>query len=277
MRLAAFYENIMEGADAEGRDMKSAVRELMDYGLERLYISYWTLRHRGGELAEVLADTGIGVEGLHGHFELGAAPSEPGPEMMIREAKRLGAENVLIVPGMIPPEQPAEREMRLENMRSALRRAVRYGEEQKIAVTMEDFDGLDAPYNSVDGLADFLNSVPGLGCSFDTGNFVMYHEDALAALPRFREKLCNIHLKDRSLFPHEGDSLGKIVSDGTKVYAAAVGTGCIPIREILQLLYSWRFGGTVIVELYGYEPRRMLDGLRRSLQWTGAQLKALES
>jgi sugar phosphate isomerase/epimerase len=67
----------------------------------------------------------------------------------------------------------------------------------EIAVSMEDFDGLEAPYCTIAGLNDFLTDVPGLACSFDTGNFIMYQENELEAFQLFRDKICTVHLKDR--------------------------------------------------------------------------------
>lgn len=52
----------------------------------------------------------------------------------------------------------------------------------EIAVSMEDFDGLEAPYCTIAGLNDFLTDVPGLACSFDTGNFIMYQENELEGI-----------------------------------------------------------------------------------------------
>ncbi len=66
-------------------------------------------------------------------------------------------------------------------------------EKTGVAVSIEDFDGLTAPYCRVSGVAEFLENVPGLKLSFDTGNFVMFHDDELKAFEIFKEKICTVH------------------------------------------------------------------------------------
>ena len=66
MKLAAFYENILEGADAESRKVSEVVRELMGLGMEKIYLSSWTIQDRSEELREVLTETGVAVEGIYG-------------------------------------------------------------------------------------------------------------------------------------------------------------------------------------------------------------------
>lgn len=266
MKIAAFYENIMDGADAEKIPVLDAVRALKESGLESLYIHGWTVQNRREEVETVLLETGLAVEGLYTILSLGEDPNDSEPEELIREANRLGAGNVMIVPGTCSEH--------IANMKDGLLRAVRTGEEVGVRVTLEDFDGVDAPFSSVSGLLDFLNSVPGLGCSFDTGNF-MHGEDPLSALPLFRDRICNIHLKDRSHEPNEGDGIGRRCADGSKVFAVPVGTGYLPIQRILRQLQEWAFTGTIIVELYGYEAQKMLEGLQSSICWTREQLNTL--
>ena len=72
--------------------------------------------------------------------------------------------------------------MLVRNMKIAMSHAVLYGQELGITVSMEDFDGLEAPYCTIAGLDEFLRDVPGLACSFDTGNFIMYQENELEGI-----------------------------------------------------------------------------------------------
>ena len=65
MKIAAFYENIADGARAKGIPVEQAVRDLMEEGLELLYIGSFSLERDRAEVLDVLAKTGIGVEGIH--------------------------------------------------------------------------------------------------------------------------------------------------------------------------------------------------------------------
>jgi sugar phosphate isomerase/epimerase len=166
---------------------------------------------------------------------------------------------------MITEEEQGMRPQLLDNMKNALIEAVAYGKKQGITVSMEDFDGLDAPYCTIEGLQWFMTQVEGLQCSFDTGNFLMHHEDELEAFELFADKICAVHLKDRSLTQGSSDDIPCICADGQKRYPTPVGSGYIHMKEILEGLKARNYQGTLIVELFNYGD--MLEGLRQSLKW----------
>ena len=276
MKIAAFYENILEGAERQDISAGEAVKDLMKSGLELLYVSSWVLENRRDELDEVLRTTGVGVEGLHGFFDFGSHPEDESYQGLIQEAVRLNATNVLLVPGMIPQTQMPERDGRIESMIQALKQAVAFGEQHGVAVSMEDFDSIDAPYCTIGGLEHFIQNVPGLKCSFDTGNFIMYSEDEFNAFRHFQDRLCTVHLKDRLREPSYPDDRYKTCADGSKVYACPTGAGYVRIPEILDALVKQGYTGNVIVELYDYSPSHMLEGIRQSVLWTRQYLKGQE-
>lgn len=273
MKIAAVYENILEGAQKSGVTDRAALITLYEQGMRAIYISYDSLRSDKERLLSLFRETGMEVEGLHGFFDLGTDPVSDGCLDMIRLAKEAGASNVLIVPGMISPEDENQRAEKLQNMKAALSKAVAYGEQEGITVSMEDFDGLSAPYNSVEGLKWFLDHVPGLMCTFDTGNFIMFHEDEVAAFHLFRERICALHIKDRSATPISNADRPKQCADGSFVYPAPVGSGYIKIREILTCLVQDGYPGNVIAELYDYDD--MLNGVIQSVNWLNTTLQEL--
>ncbi len=198
MKISAFYENILEGAGNDGLEIRTALAGLKQEGMEKVYISYDTLKNDAEEkIVKILRELGLGVEGIYGFFRFEQFPTDDSYRGMIDLAVKLNAGNVLLVPGLIAEDAQEKRAQLLENMWTGLRNAVQYGKKQGIAVSIEDFDGLDAPYCSIKGTAEFLDNVQGLQLSFDTGNFVMYHEDELEALELFKDKICTVHMKDR--------------------------------------------------------------------------------
>lgn len=273
MKIAAFYENILEGARKSGVTDREALIKLHEQGMRAIYISYDSLRSDKERLLTLFREIGLEVEGLHGFFDLGTDPESDDCLDMIRLAKEAGANNVLIIPGMISSEDENKREVRLQNMQTALSKAVAYGEQEGIVVSMEDFDGLSAPYNCVEGLKWFLDHVPGLMCTFDTGNFIMFHEDEIAAFHLFRDRICSLHIKDRSATPISNADRPKQCTDGSFVYPAPVGSGYIKIREILASLVKDGYQGNVIAELYDYDD--MLSGVIQSVSWLNATLQEL--
>jgi sugar phosphate isomerase/epimerase len=142
-------------------------------------------------------------------------------------------------------------------------------------VLMEDFDGLQSPYNCIAGLKYFLDSVEGLGCAFDTGNFAAFHEDELEAYELFADRIGTVHLKDRSPVPqHEGNT-PFVCAGGDKVYACSIGSGTIRISDILQKLRDKDYRGNLIVELYACDPRFFMQDAQDSLRWLQSQPEAL--
>ena len=263
MKIAAFYENIAEGARASGVPLEEALARLKDAGLSLLCLTPESWERDGKVLGPVLARTGIGIDGLHAVCDFAREPGTERYREILGLASSLGAGNVLLIPGFLTTGDTGKAVL---DMREGMRRAAPFGAEHGMPVLMEDYDGLLAPYNSIAGLAWFLDAVPELGCAFDTGNFCMYHEDELRAFRRFRDRIVTVHLKDRSpvrVFP--GDS-PKICADRKEIYPSVVGQGTIRIREILEGLREQGYGGNVIVEHYDTDPLRMLGAIEASVR-----------
>ena len=256
--IAAFYENIVSGAEASGISVTNAVPNLMDHGLEALYILDDSLKYRSDEVHTVLKATGIAVAGLHAWIDFSSDPSNQSFRFLIDEAVRLKTDNVLIVPGMGSAK----------NIVHGMLNAVHYGDTMNIRVCMEPLDRLDAPYCTLEGLEYFLLNIPGLYCCFDTGNLVLHAEDEVDAFRQLSDKVCAMHLKDRSKQPGFPDTIVKICANGDIVYPAPVGSGFIRIGEILDMAEDM----PLIVELYDYSLEHMLDGLRESLDWVSNRL-----
>lgn len=273
MHIAAFLENILQGARAQDIPLRDALKMMQDAGMEKIYVGTMSINGFMGMpgLGEGVFDTfeelGIGVEGLHGFFDFGHHPEDESYRDFIDLAARHGAPNVLIVPGMIPEEDAHRRDEMLANMKSVLIKAVAYGREKGVIVSMEDFDGLTAPFCTIDGLDWFMQEVEGLQCSFDTGNFVMYREDELEAFERFRSKICTMHLKDRGTTRiYEGDS-AVTLADGSQLYPIPVGYGIIRVREIIDGLKAQGYDGGLIAEIFGCDGAHMLPSIAKSIRW----------
>ena len=275
MQIAAFFENILQGALAEKLTLREALKRMQDAGMENLYVGTMGIEwaKRAGveeDVFETCKELGIGIEGMHGFFDFGHHPEDESYRDFIDLAAEHGAGNVLIVPGMIPDDEQARRGEMLQNMKSVLIKAVAYGREKGVAVSMEDIDGMQAPFNCIDGLDWFMQEVEGLQCSFDTGNFVMFSEDELEAFERFRDKICTMHVKDRGTVKlHEGDRV-VVCADGTELYPVAVGYGNIRIKEMFTRLKAQGYDGGLIAEIFNCDGDYMLDSIAKSIEWIKA-------
>ena len=68
--------------------------------------------------------------------------------------------------------------------------AAEYG----ITVTLEDFDDSASPCCDIQGLERLMRSVPGLGFTFDTGNFAYVLEDPAEAYERLKPYVAHAHV-----------------------------------------------------------------------------------
>ena len=271
MKIAAFYENIAEGVRASGVSLEKTLSGLREEGLSLLCLTPESWEKDAGLLGPVLEKTGIGIEGLHAVCDFARDPGTERYRKIIDLALSLGAGNVLLIPGFLTTGNTEEA---VRRMTEGMRRAARYGAEKGMPVLMEDYDGMLAPFNSVAGLAYFLDAVPELGCAFDTGNFCMYREDELVAFERFADRIVTMHLKDRAdapFFPGDGY---KVCADLSKIYPAPAGSGRIRMAEILRRLRERGYPGNVIVEHYDTDPERMLEAVRTSVAWVKGFLSA---
>lgn len=273
MKIAVFYENIHEGAQAAGRQIEEVLTELRDAGMELLYLTPDSWKRDRDMLPGIMAKLGLGIEGMHGFCDFPGDPETPSYREMIDLAAEAGAGNFLIIPGML---SSGNTRRDLDRMLAGVRKAVEYGREKGVPVLMEDFDGLLSPYNCIAGLQYFLDNTEGLGCAFDTGNFAAFHEDELEAFDLFADRIRTVHLKDRAADRrHEGDT-PFVCADGKAVYACTIGMGYIRIPEILKRLKERNYRGNVIAELYACDPRYVLQGAAESVRWLKEQLTLTE-
>lgn len=275
MKIAAFYENILTAAKQNQISLPDILDQLKADGLQMIYISGDSLLEREEELLRLFREKELPVEGLHQHFDFGHYPEDESYRKYMDLAVRAGANNFLIVPGLIPEEETDRRDEMIGHMLQVTEKAAAYGRELGLTVCMEDFDSLLSPYNSIQGLSLFLDHIPGLKCAFDTGNFVCYREDAGEAFSIFADKICTVHLKDRSADARSEKDGCCVCSDGSRAWPAPVGSGVIQIPEILQKLKEMGYAGNVIVEMYLYHD--MLNGIKESLQWVRQWIQEADS
>lgn len=271
MKIAVFYENIKEGLEQGHVTIRQALERLKDAGLTMLYANARGLEADWEMLSPVLEELGIGIEGLYDFCDFaGTSPAELPPSAdyheLIDTAVKVGADNVLVVPGLLSmnPDTMGEEKNRLIK---GVSEAVAYGNQKGIKVSMEDFDGLEAPYNTIAGLNEFMEKIPGLYCSFDTGNFVMYHEDEYGAFRVFEKYMCTMHLKDRSDVPVYPKDKAKICHDGIKIYPSPVGYGTMKIEKILDEAIAHGYNGNVIVELFDCDADHVIEAAEKSVRW----------
>ena len=76
MKIAAFYENIVYGAEKEQVCIEEVLDELKAQGLQMIYISLESLKEKEEELLQLFREKDLAIEGLHQHFDFGHHPED---------------------------------------------------------------------------------------------------------------------------------------------------------------------------------------------------------
>ncbi len=261
MRIAAFLENIAIGSRESGRELPELLRDLKKEGLESVYLCRsWWMGDREDWTLSLLNQAGLTLEGLWDSIAFNTLTPEEGEASfkdLINCARRNGAGHVLIVPGFfreegrLTREEVKQREPELSRMIEGMRAACRYGKEQGVAVTMEDYDGFTSPIVFPEVLRRFFEEIPELKISFDTGNFVPCGADVLKEFQYYRDRIATLHLKDRTRKKDEAEKTPFITENGEVYYPAVTGLGEMHIPEILSEMKRQNYQGAGIIELFG--------------------------
>lgn len=265
MKIAAFYENIATGAKQHGISVHDAIAELKEVGLESLYMSGRSFRGDEEGMLALCKEFDLQIEGLYDFFDYLHKPEDDGYIQQVDAALRAGAKNVMSIVGMFREEDEGKHEALMENAAQALRRGAAYAAEKGIDYSMEDFDNLNSPVCTIEGMVWFQKNVPGLKCSFDTGNFVLHNQDELEAFEQMKHLICTVHVKDRGPEQHYPDDLARVCADGRSLYSTPVGQGSIQVEEIFRRLKASGYDGGLIAELFDYGDT--LKGIKESIVW----------
>ena len=79
----------------------------------------------------------------------------------------------------------------------------------------------------------------------------------------------HVHLKDRATAPDYGP-LVKNALDGSPLYPAPVGSGTLPLEELVAQLKADGYDGVYTLEFYGASSA--LECLWHSVEWLNSQL-----
>ena len=146
-----------------------------------------------------------------------------------------GFDQLLLIPGLMPEGglTKDERDSARQRMASFAKRVADRG----YKVLVEDFDNTRSLCYNAELIDTLFTVSKELGLVFDTGNFQFAGQDAMEQYEHFRPKIGHVHLKDRT--------------SPTDMRCVAVGTGCIPIVEIIHKLQDSGYEGWYTYEEYG--------------------------
>ena len=108
--------------------------------------------------------------------------------------------------------------------------------------TLEDFDGPVQPFARMYQLLWFMENVPGLKFTLDTGNFAYSDEDAVQAYEVLKDYIVHVHCKDRAESPLVHGRFCRGLGQ------TPAGTGYLPMAKLLTDLEACDYDGYLAIE-----------------------------
>lgn len=248
MNITVFYDHVREACRQSGKTLGEVAEVLREHGISGVEMDYGEIKSRTGKKLRELERVGLPVVSVYVFFDWGNHPKDHSYKKVLKKLHHYGVRYVLAVPGFV--QDNADRELYRGRMTAVLQDMCRYAAKWGIQVAMEDFDDASAVFARGAEVKWFLDRIPELFCAFDTGNFIYSEEQALEVLPMLIDRIGYVHCKDRSLEKKEGEIPKETIS-GRKLYSASVGSGVIPMKEIIEKIKTTGYDGNYAIEHFG--------------------------
>lgn len=269
IRLSVFFDHILQAEEQTGKHIPELLAEVKKAGISAVEINRTYLLEHPATL-EMLETAGLQVSCIYEFYALERGRETEKARRHIEIARKTKAGKILIVPGFFSVEAEEfvncvpDREKvwdylshseKAQRMADGLREIVEMAGSRNIAdtpitVVIEDFDDRNSPIACVSGMQWFAEQVPGLCFTFDTGNFIIHGENIFAAWEELKDKVVHVHCKDRKISSDKPLQTQKNATPDIKecYLPAAVGEGCIPIKELVYKMKEYGYRGYLAIE-----------------------------
>lgn len=272
-KYSTFYHHIREAARERGVSMDDMLQEVRSWGIQYVELDRDDFADEAQlrELADQLARCDMQPSSIYGHYHWDHDPTLPTEdELLIRQAKVLGCERIMVIPGFYSDLNDADKCAREQDqMIAGTKRLAEVAAAQGLTATIECFDDGRSPIATIEGMAAFLEAAPELFVTLETGNFLFSGDDILEAQLRFRDRVRHVHLKDRFLPSQapEATPTGDVTTatTGLVMYPCAVGHGHIPMTTVLDRLNKDGYDGVMTIEHFGVAS--YYDAIHASITW----------
>lgn len=249
MRLAIYYAHLIEAARESGKPMADICAEARAAGIEAVDLMHEELTDKS---LPDYASFGFALSGVPVWFDFARKPFGKDDLAFLEDLKRGGATRCLLLPAQFAPGD--DREALMGQILDGTAAVAEACQAAGIAPTLEPFGSSDVPFHTVAELRRFLDAIPSLGITIDTGNFYWSDTDLLEAYAALKDRVNYVHAKDYGPMAFNGEA--KNVSDaGVAFYGCPIGAGRIPVAKVFRELVRDGYDGTIVMELSGL--RRM--------------------
>lgn len=264
MKLSIFYDHLQEAAEQSKLSIDEVMQQARNAGITGLEINLTCLLEQEEKVVSLLEKYDMEISCIYEFYDWGNSADLTYGKRHVDMAKKMGTENILIVPGFLSQEETvelkaanAEKEAlyqymntnaKVQQMRANLQELVDYAANQGICVSLEDFDNEAAPFATKWQLLWFMEHVEGLRFTMDIGNFVYSDEDACDGFTCLKPWMVHIHCKDRG-----EEALAESFRYKKGMAACPTGAGYLPTEQIIREVYAQGYLGYYAIEHFGAE------------------------
>ena len=275
MKISVFYDHIIQAAEQSGEKIPALLKKARAYGIEAVEINYTQLMKHRFKILFWLKRAGLDISCIYEFYDWGNTGDIAKVKGQIDMAKKTGADRILVIPGFLQEDEAKElnhchasfdetkafmeQNKSIQKMKKALCQVTAYAKEKGIKVTLEDFDLNTAPFSRMYQLKWFMENVPDLYFTLDTGNFAYSDEDVLEAYELLKKHIVHVHCKDRK----EDREAVSVHNRGMSPVAA--GDGYIPIAELIKELKKQGYDGYLAME--HFDAPNQIETIKRSAMY----------
>jgi L-ribulose-5-phosphate 3-epimerase len=215
------------------------------------------------EALQASREVGLPIEGIVNSTHWKVRHSDPDEavrgealknmQIAMREAKQVGADSVLLVPGKVTDPEKENHDQVWDRSISEIRRLLPLAEELKVRILIENVgNGFCIEPKQFAAYIDEINS-PWVGIHFDIGNHVRYSQPALW-IRVLGKRIRKLDVKDRVVGSRE---------------LAPIGDGAVDWPAVRAALSEVGYRGWAAAEVSGGDRQRLADVVTRMNQVLG--------
>lgn len=251
-KISIFCDHIETIAQQEKISFQEAAQKIKDMGYTGADVGV-TL---DAQKLQVLEQLGFQHSCAIVHVDYYKGEQKEQEELALKFLQQNGYDRLLLVPGLRPatPGKNTDEKVfaRLKTFTTKLKN-------MGFEVMVEDFDNPASPCFDTASLDKLFAATPVTTHVFDTGNYLFCGDDVMTALDHFRERIKHVHLKDR-------------LAKGS-MQSPAIGTGIVPMQQVITSLLSTGYDGWLCVEHYG--SRQMLQDAELSIRFVKTAVESM--
>lgn len=174
----------------------------------------------------------------------------------IRVAKELNANTVRVFCGDI--REGLIYEECFDWIIEGLKESAKIAEQEKIVLAVENHGLLAGKSLQIHEILRAVNS-PYVKSTFDTGNFLLVHEEPTKAFDRLKQEIAHVHFKDfREKSIHESVK-GFRSTEGKELIGVIPGDGKVDLTSIVAGLKEYGYQDWLSIEYEGFEDAKMAN------------------